>query len=242
METSRVTRRIRGVAPLIAAIVLGLASGPARADVEDGWHAYLTGNPAKAVAEIRPAAEAGDPQAQFYLGSLYEAGAGVPRDYSRAVNWYTRAAEQGHGSAQLALGLILYNGAGEGSVPQDLEEAARWLMAAARQEDPKPYAQFLVGHMYLEGRGLPRDLKKAEAYARAAAEHGVAGAQYDLGLLIGSREHTLAERIESYAWFLLAARQGHPGAAENLEVLARALNHTEIEQARAAADAFTPVE
>ena len=40
-------------------------------------------------------------EAQFHLGNLYARGEGVPQDYGVAIHWYGRAAEQGHGEAQV---------------------------------------------------------------------------------------------------------------------------------------------
>ncbi len=51
-----------------------------------------------------PLAEAGDVEAQFKLGVIYDRGENVPQHFAEAVKWYRAAAEQGHAEAQLALG------------------------------------------------------------------------------------------------------------------------------------------
>ena len=53
-------------------------------------------------------AEQGDPKAQNVIGTYYEGGNGVAKDYDRAIYWYTKAAEQGNSNAQYHLG-VLYN-------------------------------------------------------------------------------------------------------------------------------------
>src|SRR5210317_344499 len=45
-------------------------------------------------------ANQGVADAQFSLGLLYERGVGTSQDTKQAVNWYTKAAEQGHVEAQ----------------------------------------------------------------------------------------------------------------------------------------------
>ena len=45
-------------------------------------------------------AERGDASAQFCLGHMYETGLGVEKDDVKAVEWYRKAAEQGHAKAQ----------------------------------------------------------------------------------------------------------------------------------------------
>lgn len=45
--------------------------------------------------QVRAKAEHGDPTAEAEMGYLYENGKGVPQDYAKALNWYTKAANQG---------------------------------------------------------------------------------------------------------------------------------------------------
>jgi TPR repeat protein len=49
------------------------------------------------------AAEQGDAEAQFNLGSRYIFGMGVAQDKVKAAEWYRKAAEQGHEAAQKKL-------------------------------------------------------------------------------------------------------------------------------------------
>jgi TPR repeat protein len=57
--------------------------------------------PQKNFAEIKAKAEQGDPIAQNSLGSVYENGLlGVTKNKAEAIKWYTKAADQGSGSAQ----------------------------------------------------------------------------------------------------------------------------------------------
>ena len=51
----------------------------------------------------RKAAEQGQVDAQYNLGSFYRKGWGVPKDYAEAVKWYRKAAEQGDEDAKAAL-------------------------------------------------------------------------------------------------------------------------------------------
>ena len=55
---------------------------------------------------LKTAAEQGDADAQYDLGSIYASGAGIPEDDAKAVYWYRKAAEQGYVSAQNSLGLM----------------------------------------------------------------------------------------------------------------------------------------
>ena len=54
---------------------------------------------------------------------MYRNGEGVPQDDVEAVRWLRLAADQGHVSAQLALGVMYASGQG---VPQDYMQAHMW--------------------------------------------------------------------------------------------------------------------
>ena len=62
---------------------------------------------------------------------MYEKGKGIPLDYRDALQWYTRAAEQGDVNAQVHIAWMYEVGEG---VPQDYQEAAKWWRLAADQE------------------------------------------------------------------------------------------------------------
>ncbi len=64
---------------LTFAILIGLAA-PAWAGFAEGVAAYMRGDYATALRELRPLAEQGDANAQFNLGLMYDDGRGVPQD------------------------------------------------------------------------------------------------------------------------------------------------------------------
>ena len=75
-------------------------------------------------------AEAGNADAQCYLGHCYEDGLGVKTNKALAVKWYCKAAEQGDVGSQFNLGNCYHNGDG---VPKDFAEAAKWYRKAAKK-------------------------------------------------------------------------------------------------------------
>ena len=76
-------------------------------------------------SDVQANANSGDAFVQFCLGLVYEAGQVVPRDYSKAMAWYRKAAEQGEKYAQYNLGSMYNNGEG---VTQDYAQAAVWFL------------------------------------------------------------------------------------------------------------------
>jgi uncharacterized caspase-like protein len=75
-----------------------------------------------------PQAQAGDKEAQTYVGEIYEKGLGVPADYATAATWYRKAAEQGHTRAQINLGHLYEKGLG---VERDPLQALQWYRQAS---------------------------------------------------------------------------------------------------------------
>ena len=106
--------------PWISAACLGAAllAGAAWAGTAEGVRAYDRGQFALAAKELQPAAQAGDPEAQFHLGLMHDFGKGVQLDHAKAAALYRKAAEQGHADAQYHLAVSYDDGEG---VPQDFK-------------------------------------------------------------------------------------------------------------------------
>lgn len=144
----------------IAPILVVLFSVPAFAGpFEDGKALFEQGKEEAAFEVWKPLAEAGDANAQFWLGQMYDLGRGVAKNYAQAMQWYRRAAEQGHPVAQHNLA-NMYE-AGQGAVPSEysLTAAASWYRRAAMQ-GYKP-AEANLGILYANGRGVRRDYLEA---------------------------------------------------------------------------------
>ncbi|MEM9555364.1 MAG: caspase family protein [Acidobacteriota bacterium] len=75
-----------------------------------------------------PQAEAGDAEAQFYVGQIYEKGLGAAPDLAQAALWYRKAAEQGDAPSAVALGYLFEEGLG---VERDEVAALNWYRKAA---------------------------------------------------------------------------------------------------------------
>lgn len=88
-----------------------------------------------------------------------------PKDYKRAAEWYTKAAELGYPPAQRRLAYMYYVGKG---VAQDYKKAFDWCLKAAEQGNQ--IAQCQVGCLYESGLGVVQDYHKAlEWYAKSAS-------------------------------------------------------------------------
>ena len=79
-----------------------------------------------------PKAKEGDPQAQNYVGEIFEKGLGVTPDFKTAHDWYAKAAEQSYAPAQINLGQLYERGLG---VETNIVEAMNWYRKASGLED-----------------------------------------------------------------------------------------------------------
>ena len=136
-------------------------------EYEKGLFAYVQGKHELALKLLLPCAEAGDPQAQTYVGSLYSIGLGVPHQYEEAVRWLRRAAEQGVAAAQASLANHYLSGQG---IQQDASQAIRWFRAAAEQGDRG--SQEALGLAYKHGWwGLAPDPAQSEYWLGLSKAH-----------------------------------------------------------------------
>jgi uncharacterized protein len=77
------------------------------------------------------AGERGSVQAQRHLGACFATGDWIgEKDETKAVRWYTAAAEQGHAESQYDLGLMMLQGEG---TDQNTLKGMEWLIKAAEQ-------------------------------------------------------------------------------------------------------------
>jgi hypothetical protein len=109
------------------------------------------------------AARSGDDDAQFYLGSLYSAGVGVPRSDEEAFQWFARAADQGHSHAMLILGGLYAIGRG---VQKDNVRAYQYAYivgSGTKVEEFRNGSRQLMG--VLEGKMTPDEVSRARTEA-----------------------------------------------------------------------------
>jgi uncharacterized caspase-like protein len=95
------------------------------------YTAYDRANYRTALRVWMDQAEEGDPEAQNYVGEIYEKGLGTEPDYALAAEWYRKAAEQGFERAMLNLGQLYELGLG---VDQSSKQALAWYRKASGLE------------------------------------------------------------------------------------------------------------
>lgn len=154
-------KHVLGMAALAAMLGMTL---PAQADVKTGVDAWQQGDYAKAIAEWRPLAQSGDPDAQFNLGQAYKLGRGVQPDVNTAIDWYRKAAAQGHMRAEDNLGLLMFQ-------QGDRAAAMPYLQRASMRGEAR--AQYIVGTTLFNGDTIGKDWVRAYALMTRASASGL---------------------------------------------------------------------
>lgn len=167
----------------------------------------------KYIRDLEARATAGNAQSQYCLGYCYYYGKCVQQNYDAAVEWWTKASEQGYADAQYRLGFCYYHG---DVVPQSYDTAVElWTKAGGQgQKD----AQYRLGNCYYFGDGVQYDLSTSVEWWTKAAEQGHADSQYQLGMCYANGEGTPQNYENAAEWWLKAAEQGHIFAMQELSV------------------------
>lgn len=92
-------------------------------------------------------------------------------------------------------------------VPQNDAKAFSYFKEAADNDDD-PFATNEVAYMYAAGRGTSRDYNQAFRYYQKAAEHGLASAQYNLGLMYARGLGTEQNSELAKQWYQKSASHG----------------------------------
>jgi len=113
---------------------------------------------------------------------------------------------------QLAQFLLTANPSASG-----FELAVAWLRSAVAENTP--YYDFILGYLYEQGRGVPRDYSAAARYYEAASLRGYAPAQNNLGSLYQHGLGVSKDFSKAFELYLASARQADPIAQCNLALL-----------------------
>lgn len=106
-----------------------------------------------AVKNYKTQAENNNIEAQYLLGCMYFAGAGVKQSDAEAVKWWLKAAEQKHPRSMNNIGSMYFEG--QGGLRNDFQEAIKWWVRAAEKGD-----DYAISNLNLEGsENLSDELK-----------------------------------------------------------------------------------
>lgn len=171
--------------------------------------------PEAAFALMAGEAEKGNGNAMLTLGRFYEQGVGTARNYTKALEWYGKAATAGQAEGHYNMGVCYEVGMGAAS---DMGKAVQSYQKAA--DLGLALAMYKLSSIYVSGNGVPKDTVKGIAWLDKAANSGMAGAANELGLiylsgLLGQKK----DEKKALAMFTKAADLGNLEAIKNIAVI-----------------------
>eukprot|EP01124_Arcella_intermedia_P027892 TRINITY_DN555_c0_g1_i1.p1 TRINITY_DN555_c0_g1~~TRINITY_DN555_c0_g1_i1.p1 ORF type:complete len:383 (-),score=97.24 TRINITY_DN555_c0_g1_i1:56-1204(-) len=167
-----------------------------------------------AYEKLSPLAVKGDSEALCDLGSMYEYGEGVEKNYERAVEYYKQSADKGYATAQCNLGYMFNNGRG---VKMDRKIAAEYYCRASEQNHVR--AQYNLGYLFKHGYGVIQDNQKAVQQYQLSAEQGYSKAQHNLGYMYSNGLGVEKDKKKAAYYYEQAAGQKNAMSNYNLALM-----------------------
>ncbi|MDR2422476.1 MAG: sel1 repeat family protein [Deltaproteobacteria bacterium] len=158
-------------------------------------------------------AEKGDAQAMLELGATYEQGNLAPRDYTKALDWYKKAAEKDLPAAFYSVGMCYL--IGQGDAP-NLSLALDNLRRASIRGFPM--ADFQLAIFSLRGENVKKNVAEGIKLLKKAADSGLLPAINELGVI--SYNGLWEQRIDKTAAFEYFAKGAEAGYGESMRNLA----------------------
>lgn len=143
-------------------------------------------------------------KAQYALGQCYEHGNGVEKDFKKAIEYYTLAADQNNAEASYELATCYKDGE---IVEKDPKKAFKYCKLAADQKNDA--ALNTLGNFYRDGFGVDKNAELAFESYKEAAKQGNKFADYNLGKCYKNGIGTLTDEKQAFECFQSAADKGH---------------------------------
>lgn len=158
--------------------------------------------------KCRKAAEQGEADAQYRLGTCYAIGDGVETNEAEALKWYNKAAEQGHEGAKGQL-VAWYQLEEDRAVKWYRKAEVGWYRKVAEQGCV--IAQFRLGMCYATGTGVEQNQEKAEEWFDKIKDPFD---QFMIGNCFLAPLHFdfIRDEVMAMKWYRKAAEQGYVDA------------------------------
>ena len=165
--------------------------------VEQNHHGY-------AMECFQKAAEMGSPYGLHGLGTIYEGGKCVERDYMRAASYFQQAIDAGCALGYVGLGRLYEKDTGDPN--HDLKAMECYINAAASDDWYIRNAGFLrIGILYRDGGDkIEKNLDVARLWFKKGADEGYTDAISN----VANSYNNKSTRAEHYEWAIKAAEAG----------------------------------
>lgn len=111
----------------------------------------------------------------------------------------------------------------------DYASAARNFQSLAMQGDAN--AQYNLGVLYMNGRGVAQDDFQAVKWYQSAAAQGNWNAQTNLGLMYAHGKGIKQDDVHALMWLILGAVSGYPHSVKNRDTVSLLLTAPQVAQA-----------
>lgn len=162
------------------------------------------------LALLQREANAGNSEAQFQLGRMYDSGDKLERDREKAIIWYTSAANQGHAESQYRLAIAYLYGIG---ITRNVANGESWLTKAAQQNHTVAKDMLPI---YLANRSANQSTSIALSWYLEKAAAGDPEGQFGIGNMYESGWGIFTNNAEAKKWYAAARTTGSGGAAKRM--------------------------
>jgi TPR repeat protein len=102
-------------------------------------------------------------------------------------------------------------------------------------------AQFNLGLLYYDGRGVPQNFSEAAQWFEKSADHGYVKAQHNLGAMFAVGKGVKRDPVQAYKWLSLCAAGGEQSCLEQRDLVAAKLSSAKLATAQRLAREWKPV-
>ncbi len=211
---------IRTCTALVFAVAVFCSAARAGEDAQQPQQQTIS--TAQAFALLSQEAERGNAEALVTIGTMYERGIGVARDYARAFDSYAKAAAAGSAEGYYNTGICYEVGMGTtGSAdPKNAERAFQNFEKSA--ELGLSQGLYKLAAVYMAGLGTEKNEAWGVELLGRAAAMGHAGAANDLGVIYFEGNFGQAkDAAKAFEWFTKSADLGNGEAMKNMAVFYR---------------------
>ena len=213
-------------------------------DIAKLYSSNLKSNDVNSEIKLSDNPESSDVDTQYKIGMGYLKSSADNVDYNLAARWLREAANNEHAGAQYQLGKMYRDGIG---VEPSIAEAIKWFKKAAEwdlfvaktalnhlkeqqlikymkdypsgPDITSPVLQFNVAMLYLKGKGLKKNTKKAFSWMNKSAQQNHHEAQHQLGMMYLDGTGAKKNSRKAHNWLKKSAYLGNDKAKRKLETL-----------------------
>lgn len=167
----------------------------------------------------------GNPEYQEKLAQEFLSGEVFNKDSNAALTWALKSAEKKYWKGMLTASDILL---ADESIKSNARDTALWLHKLIEiepqselQRESNYWAMDILGSLYLQGKGVKKDVQKAVEFMTMSANGHNLSAMYRLGYIYYYGEHVTENYGTAAKWFLKSAKQGYPESQKALSYMYR---------------------